>query len=197
MIDMTPEVFACEAPAKGAGAARAAAMAALVPQIETARLTLRAPRAEDFPLYAEILCSDRGRYMGGPFTRDEAWSDFTRIVAAWLLRGHGAWTVEVTETGRIAGFVLLGFEPGDLEPELGVIFRASGEGQGFATEAAIAARDFAFGTLGWQTLVSYIAPANARSIAVATRLGAVADGEIVEDGEVTAVYRYRTEGGAA
>ena len=109
MIDMTPEVFACEAPAKGAGAARAAAMAALVPQIETARLTLRAPRAEDFPLYAEILCSDRGRYMGGPFTRDEAWSDFTRIVAAWLLRGHGAWTVEVTEAGRIAGFVLLGF----------------------------------------------------------------------------------------
>ena len=197
MTGSTAMPFACEAPATGVGAARAAAMAALVPQIETPRLTLRAPRAEDFPLYAEVLCSDRGRFMGGPFTRDAAWSDFTRIVAAWLLRGHGGWTVEITATGKVAGFVLLGFEPGDLEPELGVIFRASGEGQGYATEAATAARDFAFGTLGWQTLVSYIAPENARSVALATRLDAHADGEVVEDGEVTAIYRYRADGGLA
>ena len=35
-------------------------------QAVTDRLILRAPKAEDFEAYAEIVCSDRGRFMGGP-----------------------------------------------------------------------------------------------------------------------------------
>jgi RimJ/RimL family protein N-acetyltransferase len=45
------------------------------------------------------------------------------------------------------------------------------EGRGLMTEAARAIRDWAFGPRGLPMLVSYIDPANTRSIALAERLG--------------------------
>ena len=42
-------------------------------------------------------------------------------------------------------------------------------------EAAVAARRYAYDTLGWTRPVSYIHPDNARSIALAERLGCVRD----------------------
>src|SRR5690606_24162515 len=51
------------------------------------------------------------------------------------------------------------------------------EGQGYAAEAARAALDHVFDTLGWDTAVSYIGAGNARSIALAERLGARRDPE--------------------
>ena len=51
----------------------------------------------------------------------------------------------------------------------------SAEGKGFAYEAALAVRKFAYETLGWNTVVSTIEKNNARSIALAVRLGAKFD----------------------
>jgi RimJ/RimL family protein N-acetyltransferase len=76
------------------------------------------------------------------------------------------------------GFVLIGFEPGDLEPELGWLFLPAAEGQGYAAEAATAARHHALSVLGLPSLVSYIDPANDRSARLAARLGARRDGEV-------------------
>ena len=57
-------------------------------------------------------------------------------------------------------------------------------------------RDFAFGTLGWTTLVSFIDPENNRSIALAERLGAACDDRIDHpDGGLTLVYRHPAPGG--
>ncbi len=174
------------APVSHGAEALSRAVAAAVPRLATARLTLRAPRLSDFAAYAEIVCSDRGIHIGGPLTEEEAWDDFCRATAVWLLRGHGIWAVEAHGGGDPLGFVLIGFEPGDQEPELGFLFRASAEGHGYAAEAAAVARDHAFGTLGLSTLVSYIAPGNARSVRVAERLGAVRD-----DGMVDGCFVYR------
>ena len=44
-------------------------------------------------------------------------------------------------------------------------------GKGYATEAATAAMDWAVDTLGWSDIIHVIDPANAASIAVATKLG--------------------------
>ncbi|MEL6690855.1 MAG: GNAT family N-acetyltransferase, partial [Pseudomonadota bacterium] len=55
------------------------------------------------------------------------------------------------------------------------LWRPEDEGQGFATEAASAARDWCRETLGWTRIVSYIAPGNTGSEAVAKRMGAVLD----------------------
>ncbi len=161
-----------ETPIPGSAADFAAALAARLPVLETARLRLRAPRLADFDAWAQILTGPASVHLGGPFTRDEAFIEFATTVGLWLLRGHGVWTVERRDDPGPIGFVLIGFEPGDAEPELGFLFTPAAEGQGFAQEAALAARAHAFGPAGLPSLVSYIDPANARSRRLARRLGA-------------------------
>lgn len=160
----------------GPAASFAATLCGMLPEIETARLRLRAPRLEDFEAWAEILTGPAAPHLGGPFTRDDAFTEFLASCGAWLLRGHGPWTVEQKAGGDVLGFVLLGFEPGDAEPELGYLFRPSAEGLGYATEAVTAARSHAFTALGLSRVVSYIAPENAASSRLARRVGAVQDG---------------------
>ncbi len=180
-----------EIPATGPGAAFAARMQAMLPVIETERLRLRAPRIEDFPAYAQIAEGPSGKFLIDNPSRDGAWFDFTQIVATWILRGHGLWTVELLTGGDLLGFVLLGFEPGDHEPELGYLFRASAEGHGYASEAAIAARRHAYKTLGMRTLVSAIDPDNSRSIRLAERLGATRDDAAeAAHGHEVLIYRH-------
>ncbi|MCV3271781.1 GNAT family N-acetyltransferase [Roseobacter sinensis] len=180
--------FACETPRPGPAAAFALQLQGELPLLVTDRLLLRAPKVEDFEAFARIACSARGQYLGGPMTREDAWSDFTQMTATWLLHGHGVWTIG--RSGEIAGFVLLGFEPGDLDPELGFLLLPEAEGEGIAFEAATAARSHAFDSLGWTALVSYIDPANTRAQRLADRLGGVRDG-MVEDAQV---WRYGTAG---
>lgn len=169
----------------GPGADLAARIAALVPVLDTPRLRLRAPVLADLPAWHAVMTTDRAQHIDGPFDRDDSFDAFTAGVGLWLLRGHGLWTAE-ERAGPVAGFVLVGFEPGDREPELGFLFTAGGEGRGLAFEAAAAARDWALGTLRLPSLVSYIAPENTRSAALAARLGARPDGTV----EGSTVWRH-------
>lgn len=181
----------CEIPATGPAAAFAARMQAMLPVLETERLRLRAPAITDFPAYADIALSPRGSYLVSEQTREAAWLDFCQMVAAWTLRGHGVWTVETRADGAVVGFVLLGFEPGDNEPELGYLFLPRSEGRGLAREAAQAARNHAFGPLDLPSLVSTIDHGNDRSARLAERLGAARDplAEAAYDGKIR-VYRH-------
>ncbi|KIC40013.1 hypothetical protein RA27_16650 [Ruegeria sp. ANG-R] len=164
-------------------------MAGAIPTLETERLVLRAPQLSDFDTYAQIVASPRARYLT-VMSREDAWYDFAQMVAIWSLRGHGLWSVESKADGQLLGFVVLGFEPEDPEPELGFIFTEEGEGQGYAFEAANVARDFAFDQLGWNTIASFIVKGNARSQRLAERLGATVEREIAEAGGTTLVYRH-------
>lgn len=161
-------------PPSGRPAALADAFQALVPTIETARTRLRAPRIEDFGAWAAILCSPRAVHMGGPYARDDAFDEFASYVAGWLLRGFGPWTVEARDGAEVLGFVHVGFEPSDHEPELGWLFLPAVEGRGLALEASEAARDWARVQL-IPSLVSYVGPENDRSQRLARRLGADRD----------------------
>jgi RimJ/RimL family protein N-acetyltransferase len=51
-------------------------------------------------------------------------------------------------------------------------------GRGYAPEAATAAIDWAFDHLSWSSVIHIIEPANARSIAVATKLGSTVVGHV-------------------
>lgn len=163
------------------------------PMIETERLRLRPYRIEDFEPVAALMGSDWSAPMGGPFSREMAWFYFASECGSWALCGHGGWSVELKE-GDSAGQVTVNRFGHWPEVELGWTVWPEHEGKGIALEAARAARDWAFGSGGLQTLVSYISPGNARSLALARRLGALEDhtaalpeGETAAD---TVVYRH-------
>ena len=160
--------------------------------METARLRLRAPLITDFQIYAQIACSKRGQFMGGPMTREEAWNDFSRMCSIWLWRGHGAWTMVRKSDGPPLGVVVLGFEPGDQDPELGVALTQAAEGQGLAMEAAQSVRDYAFRSLNFSRLVSYVSPGNIRSIALMEALDAQREPTLLDG---CLVYRHRPQVG--
>lgn len=153
------------------------AIAAALPLIRTKRLTLRAPRLSDWTELAPIWMSDRSKHIGGPFEETEAWLDFTHICAQWLLRGYGGLTITLTDTAEVLGLVLLGHEINDPEPELGWLLTEAAEGHGYATEAAQALQAEGLRLFGAGGFVSYVDEANTRSVALAKRLGAVADSD--------------------
>ncbi len=165
-----------EIPPTGNQAASASRFASLVPGLVTDRTRLRALSLTDFPAWAEILCSDRSQWMDGPYTRDEAYTEFVCVAGFWHLHGHGIWTIDSQADGAVLGFVGINMEPTDNEPELGFFVRAAAEGYGLAFEAASAVRDWARAQR-FPSLVSYIDPANLRSSGLARALGADRDAE--------------------
>ncbi len=146
-----------------------------IPTIKTERLTLRPPKIEDWPAYAELALSKRSIYMGGPFSKDAAWGWFCHDIAQWQLMGHGALMIEDKKSGACLGQVGINHGPLFPEHELGWLVYTNAEGKGYAYEAAIALRNWAFEIRRLKTLVSYIDPKNFRSISLAERLGAEVD----------------------
>ena len=143
-----------------------------IPTLRTDRLVLRAPEAADFePVAAFFADAERAKGFSGPFDRRNAWRWFAGMIGHWALRGYGFWIVDTAE-GETVGMVGLWYPDGWLEPELGWVMFAAGEGRGFAYEAAIEVRRYAYEELGFKTLCSNIIPGNERSIALAERLGA-------------------------
>lgn len=163
------------------------------PTLRTARLTLRPHRLDDFPAMAAFFASDAARYVGGPINERRCWFGFGADVGSWSLLGFGCWAIEETATRAFVGQVGLNKPAFFPEREIGWIVFPAHQRRGFAREAAVAARDHAFGRLGWDTAVSYIDRGNAASIALARSLGAVEDPEAErwDDGDV--VYRHRPE----
>lgn len=146
------------------------------PVLETARLTLRAPAPQDWERWAAFAGTGRAQYVGGPFTRPLAWRAFCHITGMWAIRGFGNFVITEKGSDTAIGSTGPWLPEGWPERELGwSIWSPEAEGMGYAAEAATAARDHAYGALGWDTAVSYIDPDNARSIALAERLGAKLD----------------------
>ena len=145
----------------------------MIPTLTTDRLTLRPYRRADFDTYAAFLASERATLMGAPYDRDTAWTWFTNDIASWPLYGFGSLAVEAE--GRLAGFCGLIFPPHFPEPECGWGIYDGHTGRRYAAEAARAVLAHTFETTTLGSVVSYIDPANAASIAVARRLGAQRD----------------------
>jgi RimJ/RimL family protein N-acetyltransferase len=146
-----------------------------IPTLTTGRLTLRAPERGDFDAYADMLADPRTAFMGGPFNRSAAWAEFCKAIASWHLSGFGGWLMIDSTGDTLLGEVGITQSQRFPEPELGWTVTAKGEGKGHAYEAARAALDWFWVNTNAQSLVSYITPANTRSAALATRLGATPD----------------------
>ena len=161
-----------------------------IPVLTTERLTLRAPRLADFEPYAAFFASARAGLERGRKDRAGAWKEFATVAGQWVLYGHGGFSIEERTTGVYLGEAGVFHEDGYPEPELGWMVVAEAEGKGIAHEAALEVRRWAYGALGLDTLVSYIDPANARSIRLAERLGAVRDLDASAPDPDDLVYRH-------
>ncbi|WP_102226314.1 GNAT family N-acetyltransferase [Acidimangrovimonas sediminis] len=171
------------------------------PVLETERLILRAPDMRDWPAFEAFMTSDRSRFVRPPeVDRRLAWRAFGHWVGHWILRGFGQFILEDRATGASLGAVGNWYPEGWPEREVGwMIFAPEAEGKGYAAEAARAVLGHTFGTLGWNTAVSYIDPENAGSIALAQRLGATLDpaARTPHPEESLLVYRHAGPEGAA
>lgn len=152
----------------------------IVEELRTGRLILRRWKKEDLEPFA-VMNADPKVMEFFPEPLDPRSSDalVSRIEAGRAARGFGLWALEVAASGEFIGFTGLsvpGFEAA-FTPAVEVGWRLARRawGQGYATEAATAALDAAFGPLGLAEVVSFTSVANLRSQAVMRRLGMTHD----------------------
>ncbi len=165
--------------------------------IETERLLLRKPRAEDAPGLLEAFADPEAmRYIGDGSTTDLAGSEeaIRRWHERWDTWGVGMFVVERVEDAPVlgrAGFLRWDperWEIGGSETELGWGLAREHWGSGYATEAARALRDWAFDSRGLTRLISLIQEGNVRSFCVAERLGERYERDVEVRGKPTRLY---------
>jgi RimJ/RimL family protein N-acetyltransferase len=165
--------------------------------IETDRLVLRLPRIADAPGLLEAFADPEAmQYIGDGSTTDLVGSE--QAVRRWLDRwdawGLGMFVLERTLDSRVlgrAGFLRWNpetWEIGGSETELGWGLAREHWGRGYATEAALALRDWAFDDRGLTRLISLIQHENRRSVRVAEKLGERYERDIEVRGKPTRLY---------
>lgn len=114
-------------------------------------------------------------HFPAPLSRAESDALIASTETSFEVRGFGLWAVEVLDGGGLAGFVgLNAVGPAmPFAPAIEVGWRLGREfwGQGIATEGALAALGFGFGTLRLDSIVSFTAKTNERSERVMRRIG--------------------------
>jgi RimJ/RimL family protein N-acetyltransferase len=158
--------------------------------LETRRLILRLFTERDFDPYAE-MCADTEvmRYLGGrPLTLGESWRQVATMLGHWQLLGYGMWALEERQTGAFVGRVGFIDPPGWPGFELGWALARPFWGQGLAFEAAQAALEHAFQSLGRDHVISLIHPGNTRSLGLAKRLGEQFERTVDFFGDEVGVY---------
>lgn len=93
------------------------------------------------------------------------------LVEHWQSKGFGLWTVVETSTGRVIGCVGLQEWKGWPGVELAWVIHRSRWNQGFATEAARAALEWAWAHTKLAHLISLINADDVRSMRIATKVG--------------------------
>ena len=152
------------------------------PRIETERLVLTPMTIDDLDAYLELHSDpDVIRFLGD-MDRALAMARLQKDAVLWEERGYGLFSLTHRDGGRFLGRVGLRYWPQFDETEVGWTLRPEEWGHGYATEAAVAVADWGFRTLPVPYLTSNIQPQNARSIAVAKRLGMTPLREDVLDG---------------
>jgi RimJ/RimL family protein N-acetyltransferase len=172
--------------------------------IETERLLLRKPRLEDVDDYeAPYADPEVMRYLGdgSTATRERIEAGIPRWLAHWEANGIGLCSMESRATGRVVGRTgFLVWDTGDwtvstfaeagdrADVEIGWMVAREHWGHGYATEAALALRDWALGERALTRLISLIQHENLRSVRVAEKLGELYERDVEVRGQPTRLY---------
>jgi RimJ/RimL family protein N-acetyltransferase len=144
--------------------------------LRTDRLLMRRWQDSDREPFAELNADpETMRFLSS--TLDRAASDgmIDALEERFETLGFGLWALEVAETGQFIGFTGLNPMPDDVPGaggmEVGWRLARSAWHYGYATEAARAALDVAFGSLNLPEIYSMTAMLNEPSQAVMRRIG--------------------------
>ena len=149
--------------------------------LETERLLMRRWRESDRDPFASLNGDQKTLvFFHSTLTRRESDAFVDRIESRFAKEGYGLWALEVRRSGQFIGFTGLaplredvpnGGGPDGGGIEIGWRLAKHAWHQGYATEAARAARDVAFGGVGLKELWSMTAVLNTPSQAVMRRIG--------------------------
>ncbi|KAK1180490.1 GNAT family N-acetyltransferase [Streptomyces sp. NBS 14/10] len=148
-------------------------------ELRTDRLVLRGWRESDLAPWAAMNADPEVReYFPGILTREQSDASVAHFQADLDQRGWGWWAVEVKATGAFIGFT--GLDPVDEDTpftgvEVGWRLARPHWGHGYATEAARAALDHGFESVGLTEILAITTATNLRSQAVMRRLGMTRD----------------------
>jgi len=166
--------------------------------LETSRLWLRELMLDDLDFVAEMLAHPEVmHFWPKPYMRDEAEAWIRRQHERYAQDGYGYWLAVNKANGLPigqAGLLRQEFD-GAIETGIGYIIHRPFWRQGYATEAAVGCRDYAFEKLGKDRLVVLVRPENVVSQIVARKLGAKAERETVFVSFVHTVFVALKRGG--
>lgn len=145
-----------------------------LPTLETPRLILRPWREADRAAFVAMNADPEVRRFFPSVMSEAEGSAFLDRLMGWQREGLVFAAAEL-KSGGLAGMVGLAELDDDLPPapavEIGWRLARAHWGQGYATEAARAWLDHAFGPLGLAEVIAFAVPGNAASLAVMRRLG--------------------------
>ncbi len=160
--------------------------------IETERIRLREMGLSDLDFVAEILSSPKAMlHFPKLYSRKEAQLAVEKHMFRYKLQGHSVWIMEDKKLNESVGYLGLTMQSVEnkAEPEIGYILHPNHWKNGYATEGAIATRDYAFNTLNYPYVISLIRPVNLPSQAVAKRVGMKVSRKVHFFGYEHLVYR--------
>jgi RimJ/RimL family protein N-acetyltransferase len=166
-----------------------------MPILETLRLVLREFSPEDADGLARVLSDpETMRFYPAPFDRAGVENWIARNRYRYAKDGHGLWAMILKSTGELIGDCGLTVQDvdGANEVEIGYHVRRDHWGQGLATEAARACRDFGFSRYA-DRLVSIIRPENRPSRRVAEKIGMNVWKEVMRANLPHLVYSIRKD----
>ena len=164
--------------------------------IETPRLILREFLPYDADALARVISDpETMRFYPAPFDRAGVDDWIARNIRRYQRDGFGLWAMDSKATGEMIGDCGITWQAVDGEAlrEIGYHLRRDMWGQGLATEAARACRDYGFEHLNAEFLISLIRPENLPSRRVAERNGMKIWKQTTRVGLIHDVYRVRKE----
>ena len=162
-----------------------------LPILRTARLTIRSLSLHDLDAFAAIFAdAETMASYRRTFSREESRGWIERSLLRYDRDGFALCAVVRTEDGLYLGDCgpSIRVVDGVDEPEIGWHVRRDLWGRGYATEAALALRDWFFDDLARDRLIALVAPSNAASCRVAEKIGMRAERETVVFGGPHRVY---------
>ena len=149
--------------------------------LQSARLGFRALREDDLPLAMELWTDERVTgFFGGPYSPQQVEARLGQEMAHQRESGMQYWPIFLLEDGRHAGVCgLRPWKPDEGIPELGFHLRPEFWRRGLAFEAAMAAIQFGFASLGASAIFAGHHPENVGSRNLLLKLGFQYAGEEV------------------